>query len=320
MPAAGTIIERGLFVGTRGKSGLTKLTTVGDDLIGLQREAPPGLGSPALSKLTSLPMDLPTSIPGPRPPTGAELARSASSVGGQATRSSSRTPLRDTSAADRAFFGETLEETAARSTAPGTRTQGPSVTGPTREQPVGGGPSLPSNTTPKTATNAATNTADAFSMFARRAAMGAAIGGGTQAAWGLGPGDFSAGHIVGGAAGGAVLGMAGGYGASRARSAGYMSGISNKSGFFRMGGKRMPGMQLGGSIGPTGLTYSRRNLAKGGKFAPGGGMGSVSWGRAGLYTGATMGSFAGAWAGGNMFGNSRRRKSMGTLSHYGELF
>ena len=173
------------------------------------------------------------------------------------------------------------------------------------QAPVGTGPSLPSNT----ATNTATNTADAFSMFARRAAMGAAIGGGTQAAWGLGPGDFSAGHIVGGAAGGAVLGMAGGYGASRARSAGYLD---------RLGGRqaKMTNRFFGGQLSTS--TQGMRFV--GGRMGGARRTSNIGWGRAGLYTGATMGSFAGAWAGGNMFGNSRRRKSMGTLSHYGELF
>lgn len=173
---------------------------------------------------------------------------------------------------------------------------------------------LPSNQTP------AQNWAGALGLAGRRFAIGAAVGGGTAAAWGAGPGDFSIGGVATGAALGGALGMAGGYGASRLGKSGLASNMGTREAFGRIGGKKTIGMQLGGSIGPSGITYSRKNLAAGGKFSKGGGMGQIGWGRAGMYGAGAIGGLGGLAVGNNLFGNSRRRKSQNTLNHYGEMF
>jgi len=139
--------------------------------------------------------------------------------------------------------------------------------------------------------------------------MGGAIGAVSSAAWGAGPGDFSLGGIAGGAAMGAVMGGAGGYGASRARSAGMFDRFAGKQMTMR---NRFAGGQL------TANTQGMRFV--GGRQGGARRTGQVGWGRAGMYAGAGAGGILGSWAGNNMFGNSRRRKSQSTLNHYGEMF
>jgi len=161
----------------------------------------------------------------------------------------------------------------------------------------------------------ASDAAGGIGMFARRAVMGGAIGAGTSLAWGLGPGDLSVGSVAGGAVGGAVLGGAGGYGGVRARRAGVFQNMK-----LRDLTRTHNGITRQVGLGPAGISVAQTggpiNLPKRSTLRTAG----IGWGRLGMYSGAGAGGMMGAWAGNNMFGNSRRRKSMNTMNHYGEMF
>ena len=155
----------------------------------------------------------------------------------------------------------------------------------------------------------ASDAAGSVGMFARRAAMGAGIGAMTSAAWGAGPGDLSLGSVAGGAAMGAVLGSAGGYGASRARNAGAFDKLAGKS-------MKHSNRLFGGQASTTSQGMSFVGGRQGGIRR----KGHVGWGRAGMYAGAGAGGILGSWAGNSMFGNSKRSKAQNSLNHYGRMF
>jgi len=115
--------------------------------------------------------------------------------------------------------------------------------------------------------------------------QGAAVGAGTSALWGAGPGDFSWGNVGSGALFGAIGGGAG-------RMAGRT--IKGKGGFFSIGGP-----------GQMGLSANRASIGFGNR--------SMSYGRAGMLAGG----FAGGLAGGNIniFGASRRKKSSNSFNY-----
>ena len=161
-----------------------------------------------------------------------------------------------------------------------------------------------------------------FKTLGENALEGAMAGGLGATAWGIGPGDHSFGGIVAGAATGALFGMAGGaggrYGARRAKEwADAGSGWNgrtlrqgNSSVFIEADATRLEFTRWSG-VGVSGGS-PKPGKTRGLKYSS---MGA--WGARGA---GALGGVLGLGWGNNLIGNSRRRKHMSSLNHYGETF
>tara|TARA_Y100000310_G_C20447054_1_gene698920 strand:+ start:266 stop:832 length:567 start_codon:yes stop_codon:yes gene_type:complete len=162
-------------------------------------------------------------------------------------------------------------------------------------------------------------------------AMSGALG---ATAWGIGPGDLTFGGTVAGAA---IGGLTGGLAGMGSRYGTYRAQVGSSYRVYTVGGgKRMPGHRAEFGFTNKGM-YARaqsRNIPQGGARGPVGPWKTNRQAiipRAGFRTyseinrGVTRaaGFLGGAWGlgfGNDKFGNSRRRKHMSSLNHYGEMF